>query len=75
MPQSTIIRILDGELYWHPPGSDGSLQSLATDEARAALGSVLEGQRKGCCLALPGEAVRLLELNIEEDERRHIQFE
>ena len=73
VPQSVILRVLDGELAWYPPGGDGAGQPLASDEAMAALIATLEGQRSAACFALPGEAVRLLELDIEEDERRHIE--
>ena len=73
MSETIVVRIVDDQLAWYPPGEGDSLRRLDDDAARAGLVQALENLRGSACLAVPGEALRLLELEIEEDERRHIQ--
>ncbi|MEM1114609.1 MAG: type II secretion system protein GspL [Pseudomonadota bacterium] len=73
MPETAIIRSIGGRLGWYPPGAGDEPTWLDSDEAREQLMATLNEHRGSACFAAPGEAVRLLALEISGDEKRHFQ--
>ncbi len=73
MQETTVIRSIDGRLAWYPPGGAGQPQWLDNEQAREAFAAAWAGQRPALCFAAPGTAVRLRELQIAPEERRHLR--
>lgn len=71
LQQVAIIRWLDGELVYYPPGGDEA-QSLAQPAAREALAEDFAARRLTACFAVPGAELRLQQLAISPEERKHV---
>jgi type II secretion system protein L len=67
-----VIRLLQGELAWYPPGASDGPQWLAREEAAEKLRAALAQRRVIPLFAAPGESVRLLRLPVAAEERRHL---
>jgi general secretion pathway protein L len=67
-----IIRLIQGRLAWYPPGSSEGPQWLDQESAQESLRAVLGQRALTPVFAVPGEDVRLLRLQIAEEERRHL---
>jgi general secretion pathway protein L len=67
---NTLVRLLDGELVWYPPG-DGGSEALDSDEAIQRLQAFI-GQSKGASFAVPGTDVILLRVEFSSAEKKHI---
>ncbi|MGB1141071.1 MAG: type II secretion system protein GspL, partial [Halioglobus sp.] len=72
MQKTTVVRLVDGRLAWYPPGASQEPQWLDDDNARDNLRSALSQRKVGVCFAVPGMDVRLLSLEVDPGERKHI---
>ena len=68
-----VVRLINEQLVWYPPGSGDQPAPLDDDIARERLRSVLAQSRSRVCFAVPAEEVRLLRLEIAAEERKHIE--
>lgn len=71
MQNTAIIRLLDGELAWYPPGASDGPHWLRQESEQDALRAMLGERRMAPVFAVPGEQARLLRLSIAPEERRH----
>jgi general secretion pathway protein L len=72
LPSNTVIRLLQGRLAWYPPGASDEPQWLDNDIARENLRAALSQQRVVPCFAVPGDDVRLMQIEISAQEKKHI---
>ena len=72
MQNTAIIRRIDGELAWYPPGASDGVHWLRLDSEQEALRAAIAERRLLPIFAVPGEEVRLLRLAITAQERRHL---
>ena len=72
MQNFAVIRLLEGELVWYPPGASDEPQRLDNDIAREKLRVALAKRQYNPCFAVPGEDVRLLQLSISAEEKKHL---
>lgn len=73
MRESAVVRFIDGELYWYPPGSSEPPRRLADEEELTRMESLAAARRAPLILAVPGADVRLQEMAITAAEKRHIR--
>jgi type II secretion system protein L len=66
-----IIRLIDGELAWYPPGSSDGPRWLRQDAEQDALRAAIADRRLTPVFAVPGEDARLLTVSIAPEEKRH----
>jgi type II secretion system protein L len=67
-----VIRLLEGRLAWYPPGANDQPRWLQSEDADDSLES-LQGQRRlPLYFAVPGENLRLLQIPISPEEKKHI---
>lgn len=71
MQNTAIIRRIDGEPAWYPPGATEGARSLGHETELAALRAAVAERRQVLIFAVPGEDVRLLPLTITASEKRH----
>lgn len=65
----SLLRIRDGSLYWLEPGQgDVAVEDDALERLRVALAQ----RNHQIVFAAPGEDVRLLEVSVTREERRHL---
>jgi general secretion pathway protein L len=69
---STIIRLLDGQLLWYPPGAGQAPKAVASEEDLAQLRAWSEQPRGSLCFAVPGTDVTLLRVDYSAAEKKHI---
>ncbi|RLQ23771.1 type II secretion system protein GspL [Seongchinamella sediminis] len=72
MRDLVVIRLIAGRLAWYPPGASEGAQWLDQEEAQARLRAVISQRKLTPVFAVPGEALRLLPLQIAAEERRHL---
>ncbi len=72
MRESAIVRLLNGALYWYPPGSSDSPRPLADAAELARLQSLASARRAPLVFAVPGAELSLRELEFTRAEKRHI---
>lgn len=71
MQNTAIIRRVDGELAWFPPGANDGPHWLNQDAEQEALRQAIAERRLSLLFAVPGEEVRLLPMQVTSQERRH----
>lgn len=67
----SVLLLRDGALFWLEPGAEVA-RSVHSDEDRQALAQQLAKRGHGHVFAVPGADVRLLEIDIAKEERRHL---
>lgn len=67
----TIVQITGGGLVWREPGT-GQDRDLSEDISRQALSRELRESAHRVVFAVPGGELRLLELDVAAEERRHL---
>ncbi|MEP1470630.1 MAG: type II secretion system protein GspL [Halieaceae bacterium] len=68
----TVLRILDGRLAAFTAGSDEQAKWLDDDDSLAQLREAVAQRRTNAVFAAPGEDVRLQELQISPEEKKHL---
>lgn len=68
-----VVRLLDDVLAWYPPGAGEEPRLLDSPEARARFRETLKSSRLQACFAAPGAEVRLLQLTVSPEEKKHLQ--
>lgn len=71
MHDIAIIRLIDGELAWYPPGSSDGPRWLRQEAEQDALRAAIADRRLTPLFAVPGEDARLLTVTIAPEEKRH----
>jgi general secretion pathway protein L len=72
LQSNAVIRLVNGRLAWYPPGAGEEPLWLDQDEVREKLRASLVHRGTSTCFAAPGTDVRLLQLEIGADEKKHI---
>ena len=72
MHYSAIIRLVNGRLAWYAPGASDEPRWLDDTRARDDLVAAIAQQRLAACFAVPGADVRLLQLQLGAEEKKHI---
>jgi len=70
--ERTIIRLIDGQLVWYPPGTDSEPRPLDSDTERARLRQIAVQPQGQLCFAVPGTDVTLLKVEFSAAEKKHI---
>jgi len=68
-----VVRLLDDVLAWYPPGAGEEPRLLDSPEALALFRETLKRSRLQACFAAPGTQVRLLQLSVSPEEKKHLQ--
>jgi len=68
-----VLRLLGGGLCWYRAGSTDAPQSLAAPGVVERLAGLLGERRETVVFAAPGEDVRLVELTVTPEEKKHLQ--
>ena len=71
MQNTAIIRRIDGELAWYPPGASDGAHPLRDEAEQEKLRLALADRRLTPIFAVPGEETRLLHVEVSAQERRH----
>ncbi len=71
MRDSAVVRLLDDELFWYPPGRGGEPLSLADGAQRERLREILRA-RAPVLFAAPGSQLRLCRVAFSAGEKRHM---
>lgn len=71
MHNFAVIRLIDEELVWYPPGAGNECRPLDSPEALQALRDLVAQQRLTLCFAAPARSLRLLEMDISAEEKKH----
>ncbi|MBP6681699.1 MAG: type II secretion system protein GspL [Halioglobus sp.] len=72
MHNSAVIRLVTGRLAWYAPGASDEPRWLDDTRARDDLVAAVAQQRLATCFAVPGADVRLLQLQLTAEEKKHI---
>ncbi len=72
MRESAVIRLLDDQLVWYPPGAGGDPRSLADTTEQEQLLSLANARRAAILFAVPGADVTLRDVEYTAAEKRHI---
>lgn len=72
MHNIAVLRPVDGQLACYPPGAGEQPRMLDSDSALQALREDLARQRWSLCFAAPAAEVRLLELTVTAEEKKHL---
>lgn len=72
MHNSAVIRLVNGRLAWYAPGASDEPRWLDDEQARDSLLAAVAQQRSAPCFAAPGADVRLLQLHLGAEEKKHI---
>ncbi|MCX2981049.1 type II secretion system protein GspL [Halieaceae bacterium IMCC14734] len=73
MRDSAVVRIIDDELFWYPPGANAEPRPLSDESQAQQLRLVLQGKRAPVIFAVPGGDLCLREFHFTAAERRHIR--
>lgn len=65
----SLLRLSDGQLFWLEPGRG---ESAVDGDVRQRLVSELEKRNHRVVFAAPGEDVRLIDVSVSREERRHL---
>lgn len=71
MQNSAIIRLVGGRLAWYAPGASDGPRWLDDEQVRERLQAVVAEQRSAPLFAAPGADVRLLQLHLSAEEKKH----
>ena len=69
---TAVVRLVEDQLVWYPPGADTEPRSLDDDIARENLRATLVQRRADVCFAVAGADARLLTLPVTPAEKKHI---
>ena len=72
MHNSAVIRLVKGRLAWYAPGASDEPRWLDDGRTRESFFAVMAQQRLAPCFAAPGADVRLLQLQLTAEEKKHI---
>lgn len=72
MHNIALVRLLDEQLVWYAPGAAESPRPLEAEEDHAALRATLAQQRWTLAFAAPAAQVRLLQLDVTPEEKKHL---
>ena len=72
MQHSAVIRLLNGQLFWYPPGSSDQPRALSDEGQVEQLESLAAARRAPLIFAVPAEQVILREVTFTAAEKRHI---
>jgi len=70
---SAIIRSFNDELCWYPAGTTDGARSLASEPQVSQLQAVIAARRNTVVFAVPGDTVRLHEVQYAAAEKRHLR--
>ncbi len=73
MQNLAVVRLLDDALAWYPPGAGEQPRLLDNPEEMARFRETLKSSRLQACFAAPGTEVRLLQLAVSPEEKKHLQ--
>jgi general secretion pathway protein L len=68
-----VIRLIEGRLVWYAPGGGDTLRYLDEDGAKEQLSAAVAMPGTQLVFAAPGDDVRLQTIEINPDEKRHIE--
>jgi type II secretion system protein L len=68
-----VLRYRGGELCWYRAGDSDAPQPLAAAGAAERLQALAAEQREAVVFAAPGEDVRLVELTVAPEEKKHLR--
>lgn len=72
MQNLAVVRLLDDVLAWYPPGAGEQPRLLDNPEALSEFRDTLKSSRLQACFAAPGADVRLLQLTVTPEEKKHL---
>lgn len=72
MQDKVVIRLIDDQLAWYPPGMDAPAQSLESEQAMDRLLQMAAEPRANLCFAVPGTDVTLVKSQFSAAEKKHI---
>lgn len=72
MQQPVVVRSVDGELVWYPPGNSGQALALSERGELSRLQATAGARRAPLVFAVPGADVVLREVSFKASEKRHI---
>lgn len=72
MHNTAIVRLIDGELAWYPPGASDGPRWLRQESEQESLKAALAERRLVPVFAVPGQEARLLRLEVAPEEKRHL---
>ncbi len=72
MRDSAVIRLVQGQLCWYPPGAGDGPRALLLAEDYEPLRAVAENRQQQLVFAAPGAEVRLQLVPYQASEKRHI---
>ncbi len=67
-----VVRVIDGRLAWYPPGAGDEPRFLDDDIAREQLRAAASQHRGSLVFAAPGADVRLQQVELTAEEKKHI---
>lgn len=73
MQNLAVVRLLDDVLAWYPPGAGEQPRLLDSPEALIRFRETLKSSRLQACFAAPGTELRLLQLTVSPEEKKHLQ--
>lgn len=72
MRDTAVIRLIDSQLYWYPPGSSEPPRALDSAVDGEQVEALINRRRHSVIFAVPGADVRLQEVSITAEEKRHV---
>ena len=72
MLDTNIIRLIDGQLAWYPPGTDSVAQKIDSGEVLEQLREFASQSRSKLCFAVPGTDVTLFDVKFSATEKKHV---
>ncbi len=72
MHNFAVLRLLENQWVWYPPGAGEQPRALDGEDAIRSMRDTLARQRWNLCFAAPAAAVRLLTLTIAAEEKKHL---
>ncbi len=66
------VRVVAGRLAWYPPGAGDQPRFLDDDLSREQLRAALSQRLGNVCFAAPGVDVRLMQVELTAEEKKHI---
>ncbi|MFT4822417.1 MAG: general secretion pathway protein L [Cryomorphaceae bacterium] len=72
MQDRVVVRLIEDQLVWYPPGMNTGAQSLGLEDALDRLLLMAAEPRANLCFAAPGTDVTLLRVEFSQAEKKHI---
>ncbi|WP_116368648.1 type II secretion system protein GspL [Parahaliea mediterranea] len=72
MQNIAVIRLVDEQLLCYPPGAGEQALPLDSEQAQREMGERVARNRWGLCFAAPAADVRLLDVTISAEEKKHL---